>query len=359
MIKQYLEQLFVNEAIAESTLKSRVGFLVSVANVVPGVWKDLRFLNNTKAVEQRIHDSEIAGTRFNRYAYIVAAIDSLENNPLTKKATDYYRKQLAIFEKLKSARQNDNRMTQHQIDNFKDIEGLQNDLTESFEEMFKKYNIKNGKVSKTDMARLEKIERKGDNLYRFAQEFQERMILACYVFQPAIRDNYSHMKFASSKAKTKNQSFNYFRFNRTWTECVMHMNIYKNVKVMGTDVQLGVLDTFVPYMHQWYNFLKLVLGKEPEYVFLYDIKMSDKNISWIDSKNGLTQRVKRASEKVFKRELTINSFRHCWEIYYHDHVDYKKMTIADAEKLHEMLMHNYYTAKQYNLISDHPSGPKE
>ena len=358
-LKNYLEQLFENEAIVASTLKSRIGFLLSAAKVVKGEWNDLSFLNNTKAVSKRVEDSENPSTKFNRYAYIVSAIDSLKESPLTKKSEMYYRKQLVFYENLKKERQNDNRMTQKQIDNFDELENLQDILTSKFDELFKDYEIKGSKVSNADIERLSPIGRNGKNLYRFAQKYQELMILACYVFQPALRDNYSHMKFATSKTKTKDHSFNYFRYNRSWSECTIHMNIYKNLKVMGEDVQLGVMPPLINVMKNWFHFLKLILGQDPQYVFLYDINMTAKTITWTDSKHGLTQRIKRASLSVFERDLSINSYRHIWEGYYHSHPDYAKMTIKDSEKLHEMLLHNYNTAKRYNLIKDHPLGPKK
>ena len=358
-LKNYLEKLFENEAISASTLKCRVGFLLSAAKAVGGEWEDLTFLENTKAVAKRVEDSENPSTKFNRVAYILSAIDSLKDNPLTKKADSYYRKQFIFFEKLKQARQNDNRMTQRQIDNFDELENLQDTLTPKFKELFKRFGIKNSKVSKADTERLFKIGRNGDNLFRFAQEYQELMILACYVFQPALRDNYAHMKFASSKARTKSHSHNYFRYNRSWSDCAIHMNIYKNLKVMGEDVELGVMKDLVDVMKNWFNFLKLMLGEVPVYVFLYEFNMSNKTVEWIDSKHGLTQRVKRASMSVFERDLTINSYRHIWEIYFHSHPSYAKNTIGESEQLHEMLLHSYDTAKRYNLVRDHPAGPKE
>jgi hypothetical protein len=127
---------------------------------------------------------------------------------------------------------------------------------------------------------------------------------------------------------------------------------------MGVDVQLGVMPPLVQAMKSWFNLLKLMLGRDPQYVFLYNINIKERSISWTDSKNGLTKRITRASKSVFKRDLSINSYRHIWEGYYHTHEDYAKMTIKDSEKLHEMLLHSYDTAKRYNLIKDHPLGPK-
>lgn len=359
MLSEYLTKLFENEAIAASTLKSRITFLLSCAKVVPGKHKDLSFLNNTKAVFARVEDSENHGTRFNRYAYIVSAIDSVKESPLTKKSENFYRKQLIIYEKLKQAKQNDNRATQKQIDNFDELDNLQTVLGQKFEELFTKYRLKKGKITKDDVARLSTIGRNGHNIYRFAQEYQDLMILACYVYQPALRDNWHHMKFASSKAKTRDHSFNYLRFNRSWTECTIHMNIYKNLKVMGKDFQIDCIDLFVKEVAAWYNFLKLMLGENPQYVFLYDINISAKSITWIDSKHGLTQRVKRASKDIFEKDLSINSYRHIWEIFFHNHPNYKNNTIGEAEEYHLSLMHNYNTAKRYVLIKDHPLGPKE
>lgn len=359
MLSEYLTKLFENEAIASSTLKSRVAFILSCAKVVPGKHNDLSFLNNTKAVSARIHDSENDGTIFNRYAYIVAAIDSLKESPLTKKSENFYRKQLGVYEKLKQAKQNDNRMTQKQIDNFDELDKLQMVLANKFYELFTRYGIKNQKINKADIERLALINKKGDNLYRFAQEYQELMIMSCYVFQPSLRDNYAHMKFASSITKTKDQSFNYLRFNRSWTECVIHMSVYKNVKSIGTNIQIKCTRAFVETMKEWYKFLSLTLGEAPQYVFLYDISILNKSIVWIDSKNGLTQRIKRASMNVFEKDLSINGFRHIWEIFFHNHPDYAKSTIGESEELHKMLLHSYDTAKRYVLIADHPKGPKE
>lgn len=358
-MNSYLTNLFEREGVSPSTLKARVAFLLSCAKIVPGNHTDLSFLNDTKAVLARIEDTENVGTRFNRFNYILSAIELVNPSPITKKAENFYRKQYAKYDELKNQSKNDNRMTQKQIDTFDDLGNMQSILATKFEELFDKYKIKNKKPTKADFERLSSISKKGDNWYRFGNEYQELMIMACYVFQPALRDNWSHMHFASSITKTKDQSNNYFRFNRSWSECVIHMNMFKNVSIMGKNVQIPCTRPFVELMRGWYQFLLLSNGEAPEYPFLYDINMLAKSVIWIDSKNGLTQRIKRASKNVFGKDLNINAFRHIWEIHFHNDPQYKNNTIAESEQLHRMLLHSYDTAKRYALIANHPKGPKE
>lgn len=358
-LKEYLDNLFKNEAIAPSTLKSRIAFLLSIAKTIPGKHTDLSFLSKQKAVMARVLDSENHGTRFNRLVFIIAAIDSLSENILTKRTNDYYRSQLTKYEKLKQIRKDDNRMNQKQIDNFTELDNLQLSLATKFNELFERYGITNRKVSRADMDRLSKIGRNGYNLWRLGKDYQELMILACYIFQPSLRDNFGHMKFASSVAKTKDTSKNYFRYARNWKDATIHMSVYKNVKVLGTNVQIKCFKALLEVMKNWFDFLTLMLGEMPDYVFLYDFNISEKKTSWIDSKKELAQRVKRASLAVFEKDLTINSYRHIWEQYIHDHPDYKSNTIAESEDIHNMLMHNYDTANRYVLIKDHPNGPKK
>jgi hypothetical protein len=56
------------------------------------------------------------------------------------------------------------------------------------------------------------------------------------------------------------------------------------------------------------------------------------------------------SDRVFGKPLTINDYRHIFEIAIQKDPNYKDMTIAEKEKLHESLLHNHNTALRYNLI---------
>lgn len=355
MLSKYLSDLFDNKGLSPYTLKARIGFLLSIPKVFEGEFEDLSFLNDFKTVALRVEDSEVNSTRFNRYNYIIKAIEALKEDGkdiISDKAEAFYRKSYEKYDKAKETNRNDNRMTQKQADNFESLSMLQIKLNQSFDTLFNQYDIKTNRITKAD------IERLGSNLYKFAAKYQELVILSCYIYQPALRDDYSHMKFSSSIAKTKNKDFNYFRFNRQWNNVKLVMNTYKNSKIYGR-VEIECTAEFKYVMREWYHFLCLILNvKQPEYVFLYEFHAKDKSISWIDSKNGLTQKIKRSSLFWFDKDLSINSFRHIWEIHFQENEDYKKMTIGESEAIHKLLLHNYDTAKRYALIKDHPNGPK-
>lgn len=355
LLKDYLTELFSNQNISPTTLRSRIGFLASIDK--ENDHSDLKFLNNTKMVSDRIFDSSNDSTIFNRFNYIMSALDSVEKRPISKKSYDWYRNQYKQYETRKNERSNDNRATQHQIDTYEDLETLREVLVNKFIDLFDKYGI-DEKFTKSKVDELANRGKNGLNLYSFGKEYQNLMIMACYVFQPALRDNWSHMKFASSVSKTKDKSFNYFKHDRNFTKCDLYMNKFKNAKVYNYETQ--IIKILKPeFFKNWFDFLKLVLGQAPEYVFLYNFDYKNKKIEWIDSKQGLAMRIKRASIDTFQKDISINQFRHIWEIFYHTNEKYKNHTIQELEELHQMLLHNYNTAKRYDLKLDHPDGPKK
>jgi hypothetical protein len=64
----------------------------------------------------------------------------------------------------------------------------------------------------------------------------------------------------------------------------------------------------------------------------------------------MKKRVKTVSEQYFMKPLSINDYRHIWEISIQNDEHYNKLNLNDREALHKQLLHSMNTALKYNRV---------
>jgi len=356
-----MRAIFKDDNLSESTLSTRIKFIDSVLDYFPENQTNFSFLDDTNRVDARINESENYLTIFNRYNIIVKSLEAekklLKKLSVSEDTMNYYNNQLTRFEQLKIQRVNDNRATQTQLDHFVPLEDLQKTFNTKVNELRLKYKIKGNNVNQKDINRLREMPNNGDNLYKYGKELQSLMIIAMYVHQPALRDDFGMLKFSSSVKNTANTNFNYFKHDAGFNNTFLYMNVFKNsASYVGTQV----IDFYYgKHMQNWYKFLTLVLGKKPEYMFLYAFEAVSKKIYHTENKSGLSTRVKRDSLAIFGKQISINMYRHIWEHSFQTDPFYADRTILEKERLHQTMLHTHSTAQRYNLLMDHPDGVKQ
>jgi len=323
---------------ADTTIKKRVAFLLNLANRVDGA-KDMSFLNSTRIVMKRINDTDVVDTRWNRMMNIVKAIEA-SPELVSDEAKAIYSKEI---EKLKKARieiRENNEKTPKQVIRLKDdLKQRQAQLDSKFESFFSQYDLPIAVIKNADLARI----RNDNQLVPFMKQFQDLMIMACYIYQPALRNDWGAMIITpkiTGIAKTEN----YLYIRGSKMELILQ--VYKNVKSLGK-MRIAVRSKFQRLLKIWIDLLKKTVDNV-KYVLYYSI---DRNgINHVENDEAIRRQIPRISDRTFGLPLSINDFRALWEEHIQRDPAYATMSPKERERLHNELLHGTQIATTYNRV---------
>ena len=211
-------------------------------------------------------------------------------------------------------------------------------------DLYKEYGLeKLTVISDEDFNRLNTNERK--NIYTFAKGLQECVIVALYVWQTALRNDWAELTI-TRKIVIPNTG-NWLQINKNGTMTLI-LNEYKNAKYFKKQrIPLSLKSNQI--MTIWLNLLERLLGAKPVHPLYYSINQKAK-IDWIANAETLARQLSRISLKMFDRPATINTFRHAHEMQLQDSEEYKRMSVDEKKKAHAALLHSLVTGMKYNLL---------
>ena len=336
-MNNYLENALANTA-ADSTIAKRVAFLRLLSNRVDGA-KDMSFLNQTDIIMKRINDTDNVETRWNRMMNIVKAIEATPHL-ISDKAKALYSKEVATLKAARMEIQSKNAKTPKQVVRL--ATGLtqrQNELDSKIDTLFKDFNVPFANIKASEIVRL----RDDETLIPFLKQFQDLVIMACYLYQPALRNDWGLINITKKiTGISKTENYLYIRGGKM--ELVLQ--VYKNVKKLGK-MRIAVRTKLQQILKIWIDLLSKTMG-DPKYVLYYAI---DKNgIRHIENDEAIRRQIPRISLKTFELPLSINDFRALWEEHIQRDPAYMRMSPADQEKLHNELLHGKQIASTYNRV---------
>lgn len=114
--------------------------------------------------------------------------------------------------------------------------GLSRALERAIIELFdNKYRVKRtATMSTEEYDRLNIESTRNDNIYTFARDLQQLVIFGCYVWQPALRNDYGTLQL-TKKAVGLSNSQNWLQIRKNGSMFI-HMNLFKNRKSFGKQV---------------------------------------------------------------------------------------------------------------------------
>jgi hypothetical protein len=227
-METYLNNLFKDSSEREIALKHRKGFLLSLSSLFPNA-TDLTFLKHEKKVLQRVSDSNNPGTRYGRLIHIIKAIDMVPN-VVSKKTRDRY---IVLIKRLKSQKQalsDNNVLTDEQKARYLTL-SIKCYTRAKLIELLDRYGMKR-KITTDDIRRLKEVrDRKKGNIFIFAKESQELTIMAAYIWQPTLRNNWGSLNLVGSKAQARDKTMNCMLVKSNKIDIIM--NSYKNDYSLG------------------------------------------------------------------------------------------------------------------------------
>ena len=341
-MEQYLIDTLDPITKSKATLKNRVSFLMSIAKNVPGA-HDMSFLNKQTIVMKRVNDSDVDTTRLTRLMHVIVACDAAA--PLIHdRVREFYGRQVDRLKPKAQAKQDNNLMTNEHKEKYLTLNSMNLKLGQALIDLFKEYELEPKKLTKADIKKLRAMGSR-KNLFTFMKGLQECVLMAAYVWQPSIRNNYGDLHITTRKLRLSSDK-NYLYVNRNNYKLIM--NVYKNAHSMGKQ-ELVITEKFKGLLNIWLPLLQEVLGGEPEYLMLYSINAKGE-INHIQSTATIQRQIPRVAERIFGKPLTINDFRHIHEIEIQSSPEYHRMTIDERTELHRQLLHGHEIALRYNLI---------
>lgn len=168
-------------------------------------------------------------------------------------------------------------------------------------------------------------------------DLQHKLLLALYVLQPPLRNDYASVKILYKKPKE--DKGNYFIIRKK--SAVFHLNEYKTKDIFKKQVYKysDKLNKDI------YKLLKLSLEKEPR-DFLFTKK--DKPLTETD----ISKLIPALFSKYINKHITINMLRQIYETNLIQSPLYNNLSLNQKEEMHKKLLHSFNTAQEYNKINN-------
>lgn len=328
--------------VAKSTLVKRLNFLKRVSDGS----SNFSFINDTDKMEKMLNAYENPATRWNNLMHIVAAVKA-DPSVIKQDTKTWLNEYSKIVKDSKDHKQTNNVMTTKQKGRLdKPLDEYQTMIRKLLDNLFDKYNIK---TTKTNLPALSGycIKQLGDNVYPFMKAYQDILILAMYIIQEPLRANYSTMRFTFNVKKI-NDTDNWMVLDAKNMVFSIFMNDFKNVSHFGkAAIRLNVEIQY--FLCVWATTLKRLLGKDPEHILHYEISKKFHTVKHINSDAALAKNIPRIAKRLLGKELSINDYRHMWEIAIQIDPRYAMMTIEERDAIHHNLLHSRGVAELYNV----------
>jgi hypothetical protein len=305
-------KIFVREVIDKSdnstaTKEMRICFL-SRFNLTKDTF--LNILENTELIK-----TESPNTYLTRAWHIVGFLNAVKSNMEnddTAKINALIRQYMAIIQ------------TQSDIKNKKAMNNRADDTFVPLLELQQRLNM-------------------SENLISSYMDYENYALLACYVFTPAIRNDYYDMRIIRDKSEADDEH-NFIVIGGRWNYLIL--NDYKTVNSFGKGKVIKLNSETVLR-------IKYMLDQRKKHglvsPYLFNTMFGNKLIH-SDSRTTMVERIKRASLKFLGQKLSINKFRRAWETHIQSNPRYQHMTLAQRQKEHDKLLHHIGVAMLYNRV---------
>ena len=303
--------------VADTTRKARINYLNKIGVNSTTDYDVLLDINNI--INNYVLDSANVNTQATRIFHIIEFLKEVEQVPLLNEYSNLMKqiKQSSII------KQNDTSTTD-KSDRYIPLKELQETLINS-----NPYTNINSILLQKDFSR------------NMIKVYQDYLLMCLYVLNPALRNDFHNLKIIT-KASDLTKEDNFLVINAR--SVYIYLNEYKNSKSMGA-VRIDLSNytiNIIRNLFKMYKKLKIV----PTTLFNHISKLVVEPMT----EDAMKKRVKFVSNQYFNIPLSINDYRHIWEIAIQNSDEYKNLNLNDRETLHKQLLHSLNTALKYNRV---------
>lgn len=308
-----MDSLF--NTIAPTTRKARINFLSKIG--VNSI-SDYASLSNVDNIMNKfILDSENVNTQATRIFHIIEFLKAIHNDDLLK----LYNDKMKTIKEASIKKQNDT-STRDRADRYETpLENLQTILLSK--NPYPNFNIQGASLG-------------------MIRAYQDYILLVMYVLNPALRNDLHNLSIINKRADIS-ETGNFLIVNPR--ALYIYLNEFKNHKSMGS-IRVDLTDytkQLIRNLFKIYKQLKL----KPISLFNHVSKIRIEPMT----EDAIKKRVKFVSNQYFSKELSINDYRHLWEISIQKNDEYKNLNLNDREAIHKKLLHSMNTALKYNRVN--------
>lgn len=331
---KYLHEILDGKA-SVSTINARVRYLNNLARSTKNS-KDISFLNDTKAIMDIIQGSSNINSQWTGLMHINAAIKA-DPSKISKEAAKFYSDYISSIRTERNQQNANNARTEKQKDRYIPLPELQETIHEAFNALLIQHNM----GLSIDIRKIRVAAQDRD----FVKAYHQLLTVAVYALQPPLRSDWFALKIVKRLGDIKDSDSN-FIYIKNQSRMKLILNEYKTAYLTGTrSIEIEDPD-LRRYIYGWYKILT-VLVEEPAYLLGYTITKTA--IVYNENTETTRRTIPIISQKVFGKPLTINDFRHIYEINLQTDPRYAKMTQAERNTEHAKLLHSTPTAQLYNV----------
>jgi hypothetical protein len=186
----------------------------------------------------------------------------------------------------------------------------------------------------------------GQHKYVFAKQLQDLVILACYIFQPALRNDWVSLRIVNQASDIcDGNNYLYMTDNNTMR---LVMTRYRNSQYLGKQI-IDVLPDLRYLLQIWVDLLTRMLPEKPEYILMYHL--TTKKIYYQSSGDAMRRQIPRITNRLFGVHMSINDFRHLWDIDFQQNPKWNYQTLNRQQRtqLHNQMLHSKCFDQPYSL----------
>lgn len=331
-------QEYINERLAGSaaatTLDKRIRFLVDLAKQFPEA-TNFSFLNNIKEVSDRINRSDNVNTQWVSLWHVLMAINS-DPAVVSADAKRFYKKFADELKVKRDAKNDNNVATARQSTALENsLANYQEELRKLISNLFSSNGFEYAPFKAAEIKSLKSS---------FINELQDLIILALFLYQPALRNDWADLHVTSRKTGLEPQK-NYIYIKGKLMQLIMRT--YKTDRHMGEQV-INIRPELVKLLKIWLPIVKKRAGDKLAKPFMYTI--NSKQFEHIVNGDAMRRKIPRISGRVLGIDLSINDYRVLWETAIQSDPGYQQLTVAEKKKLHHELLHGIDISIYYKKI---------
>jgi hypothetical protein len=344
----FVKMLTTGKPLAEATIRARSSYLFKLYRDIGNGADDLSWMNQYSKVIKHVNESKSMEARKTKLFHILSLLDSKAGKGVDATAKKQFRAAATRARNQSMTRTAENFATKDQLDMYVPLADMTKQLDEGFTRLFTEYDmpLTAKKISNDDFEKWD-IPSDRKNIKSFARDLQKLLMLACYVYQPPLRSDWSTLEITSAAINKLSNDKNWLQVLRGGRIRII-MNKFKNIKHMGAqsvEVDSPVLKRYLRY---WIDLLTRLSGSSPNQLFIWRLS-PDKTVQMsTTNRESFGKALSRASEGTLSKRQTVNSFRHAYEIALQRDPKYQNLTVAARDRAHGQLLHSHRTGLLYN-----------
>lgn len=321
MDAKQIELVLKPHTVSKALLYTRTRFIAKL--LADNKATDLSILAKPRPIIDYINSSGTDGTRRNKFLHVVAFLRAIDQ---ANRAEPFQREADALKAVVNEQALN-NRMTEKDHAKYKPLPEIQAKVRELLHRLSEPLNTAEKKDS---LARM--------------KELQKAIIIAMYTLMPPLRDDLNELLFTRRVIGLK-KTQNYLV--STSKSMYIVLNEYKTAKKFGK-MKLPIED---PDLRSAIDlFMKRVaeLGAKPTQLFFWDFSNINDVPKLSNSNRAISNQLHSWSAKMIGAPLTINDYRHIYEMHLQRSPEYQRMTQKEKNELHMRMLHSASIAQVYN-----------